>query len=203
MVETSLRERSKARRRGAIQRAAFRLFAERGYDATTIADIAAAAEVAPRTIAGYFASKQDIALSRTSEAAEELTALMQARTAGESVTAVLRQWLTERMARMALLDQAEPLGEDGIRVLSHRMFQANPDLRALQATRLAPVVRAGAAAIADDIGGEADDPGPRIAATAIAAVLLEIADGPLDDRHDEAVAAALDFIEAGVGALRR
>lgn len=66
MVETSLRERGKARRGGAIQRAAFRLFAERGYDATTIADIAAAAEVAPRTIAGYFASKQDIALFRTS-----------------------------------------------------------------------------------------------------------------------------------------
>ena len=202
MAETSLRERSKARRRGAIQRAAFRLFAERGYDATTIADIAAEAEVAPRTIAGYFASKQDIALSRTSEAAGELTALLHARTAGEPVTAVLRRWLTDRMTRMSALDQAEPPGEDGIRVLSHRMFQANPDLRALQVTRLAPVVRAGAAAIADDIGGQADDPGPRIAAAAIAAILLEIADGPLDDRHDEALAAALSFIEAGVDALR-
>ncbi len=49
MAQTGLRERSKARRRTAIIRAAYELFAERGYDATTVADIAEAAEVAPRT----------------------------------------------------------------------------------------------------------------------------------------------------------
>jgi AcrR family transcriptional regulator len=206
MVETNLRERTKARRRLAIQRAAFRLFAERGYDATTIADIAAEAEVAPRTIAGYFASKQDIALSRTSEAAQELTALMRELLPGESVTEVIRRWLTSRMERMEQLDRldrAERPGQEGTRVLSHRMFQANPDLRALQTTRLQPVVRAGAAAIAEDIGARPDDPGPRIGAASIAAVLLELADGPLDDRYDEALTVALSFINAGLGALRR
>ena len=64
MAEIGLRERSKARRRAAIIRAAYELFAERGYDATTVADIAEAAEVAPRTVAMYFPAKQDIALSR-------------------------------------------------------------------------------------------------------------------------------------------
>ncbi len=40
-ADGGLRERSKARRREAIIRAALELFADRGYDATTIADIAA------------------------------------------------------------------------------------------------------------------------------------------------------------------
>ncbi|MFD9701311.1 helix-turn-helix domain-containing protein [Lentzea sp. NPDC059081] len=54
-----LRERSKARRRRLILHTALRLFTERGYDRTTIADIAEAAEVAPRTVTGYFPSKLD------------------------------------------------------------------------------------------------------------------------------------------------
>ena len=68
-----LRERSKARRREAIIRAALELFADRGYDATTIADIAAAAEVAPRTVTMYFPSKQDIAMARFGQSVDELT----------------------------------------------------------------------------------------------------------------------------------
>ncbi|PRX44947.1 TetR family transcriptional regulator [Prauserella shujinwangii] len=54
-----LRERSKARRRRRILHTALRLFAERGYERTTIADIAEAAEVSPRTVTGYFPSKLD------------------------------------------------------------------------------------------------------------------------------------------------
>src|ERR1700735_659292 len=73
MAEIGLRERSKARRRAAIIRAAYELFAERGYDATTVADIAEAAEVAPRTVAMYFPAKQDIALSRFSDGVASLT----------------------------------------------------------------------------------------------------------------------------------
>jgi AcrR family transcriptional regulator len=60
---TSLRELKKARTRAAIQREAMRLFRERGYEATTIEQIAQAAEVAHTTVFRYFPTKEDLVMS--------------------------------------------------------------------------------------------------------------------------------------------
>jgi AcrR family transcriptional regulator len=57
---TSLRERKRLRTRQALVDAAAELFEQRGYDGTTIADIAAAADISTRTFFSYFASKEDI-----------------------------------------------------------------------------------------------------------------------------------------------
>jgi AcrR family transcriptional regulator len=185
-----LRERSKARRREAIIRAALELFADRGYDATTIADIAAAAEVAPRTVAMYFPSKQDIAMARFSQSMDELTGLLRDRGSGESGTAIVSRWLW----RGADADEE-------LKALSARMFAANPELNALRTARMASAIAEGAARIASDTGAAPSDPMPRLAAVATAAILIELTDLPPGPRRDQATAAAMRFLEAGLATI--
>ena len=59
-----LRERKKQRTRELIAARALELFSERGYHATTVADIAAAAEVSKPTLFRYFPTKEDLVLHR-------------------------------------------------------------------------------------------------------------------------------------------
>lgn len=70
-AEPGLRDRKKARRRDEIISAAKDLFARRGIDATTMADIAAAAGVSPPTVFNYFGSKDGILIAMITEGTTE------------------------------------------------------------------------------------------------------------------------------------
>jgi AcrR family transcriptional regulator len=88
------RERKKLETRHALERAALRLFAERGYEQTTVEDIADAADVAVRTFFRYFSSKQDVLFGdvvtdRVGRLRTELSARPATETPVEALTRVM------------------------------------------------------------------------------------------------------------------
>jgi len=82
---TGLRQRKRQETRARLTRAAMALFLERGFEATTIDDIAAAANVSRRSFFHYFASKEDVVAAWQEGAAAALVAEVIARPAGESM----------------------------------------------------------------------------------------------------------------------
>jgi hypothetical protein len=81
------------------------------------------------------------------------------------------------------------------------MFEANPDLYALRTARMAAAIREGAEAIARDVGSAPDAAGPRFAAAAAAAILVELSDIPPGAEGEQDIATALRFLEAGIASL--
>ena len=92
-AELGLRERKKARTRQLIADTARRLFAERGFENVTVAEIARAAEVAPATVFNYFPTKEDLFYSRLEAFEEELLTAIRERPPGESVLAAFAAFL--------------------------------------------------------------------------------------------------------------
>src|SRR5712691_3376812 len=91
--EPGLRERKKQRTRETIARAAHALFAERGYHATTLNDIAQAADVSTRTIFSYFASKEDILFSDFPLMRHALAQALADRPEGEDTLETVRKFI--------------------------------------------------------------------------------------------------------------
>lgn len=85
-----LRERKKQRTREALIDAAFELFASKGFEATTVDEIAEAVEVSPRTFFRYFGSKEDVATSLQRQQFVEVYAALDARPPDEPVITALR-----------------------------------------------------------------------------------------------------------------
>src|SRR5262245_5066115 len=116
-----LRERKRTRTRLAIQAEAMRLFAERGYENTTVEDIAYAAAISPRTFFRYFPTKEDVVLwDEYDPVVEDLVA---ARPADESPALTARAVMVEALGGIYRRDRAELL----TRV---RLLTTVPELRA-------------------------------------------------------------------------
>src|SRR5688500_11138891 len=85
-----LRERHRKRTAADLEEAALALFTEKGFDAVTIDDIAAAADVSRRTFFRYFASKEDVVLSDHPRRLDELQAALDLRPPEEPALTALR-----------------------------------------------------------------------------------------------------------------
>ncbi|SMF79055.1 TetR/AcrR family transcriptional regulator [Streptomyces sp. Amel2xC10] len=187
MTGDSLRERGKARRREAILTAAYELFAERGFDATSIADIAEAAEVSPRTVTLYFPTKLELAMEHFNAFVDRLAAALHARPAGQGILDTVEQWLREQADSRDRFDE-----------LHDRMLQANPQLKGLCRGRLADVVQDGARLLAEEQGRRPDDFAPRILAATVASVI-----GELTHRSEPGdLETAMTFIRAAAATLQ-
>jgi AcrR family transcriptional regulator len=122
-----LRERKKLRTRRSIAEAALRLFAERGYEETTIADIAQAADVSPRTFFSYFPSKEDVVFAEIDDRLADVRAGLIPPSPGETPLASIRRVVTGVMA--ALVSEHGMYGPVQVRlILARPTLQA----RALQ-----------------------------------------------------------------------
>jgi AcrR family transcriptional regulator len=176
MAQT-LRERSRARRRDAIQRAALRLFAEGGYDATTVAQVAEAADVSPRTVSLYFPSKLELALSYVTDAAQRLSDACARRTAGQDIIDILPQWLKDERN-----EHAEMLA------LLRAMVITNPALRGAETPAIAESRRNVSEALASDLGRTPDDPVVLLVSGALGGTIAALIHIDPDDDTDEAFA---------------
>jgi AcrR family transcriptional regulator len=194
MKTVGLRERKKIRRREEIVRAAVWLFAEQGYDETTIADIAEMAEVAPRTVLTYFATKEDIAMAPVVEIAQGLVTAIRMRSDNQTILDIFGAWMRGEL----LGSKATPSNLDLLR----RMFEKNPRLNALQSASTAAAMTEVTQIIGEDLGRPHDDGAAGIVVAAMVGVLSQILGHPLVGDQQTAINLALRFLKAGIDELR-
>ncbi|HEY9722357.1 MAG TPA: TetR/AcrR family transcriptional regulator [Oscillatoriaceae cyanobacterium] len=101
------RERKKRQTREAIAETAMRLFAERGYDAVTIADVASAADVATTTVFNYFKTKEDLFFGAFTPPTELLAERLRERAPGVGPVPILRKLLLEALVGLSARDAHE------------------------------------------------------------------------------------------------
>ena len=194
-----LRERKKQKTRDTIIKVALDLFAEHGYEQTTIAEIADAAEVSPRTIFAYFPTKEDIVFCQLPETRERLAQALRERPDGATALDALRDFI------------AGSLDSDPNAVVRKRILASDETLRRGERARSGPFEQLMVEAIAEDLHADPDDIRPQIVAAAAAAAFTTVRERdpaalPESDSLEQAMAAIDDvmhFLRGGLDALRQ
>src|ERR1700719_2888518 len=108
-VELGLRERKKRRTRQLIFDAAQRMFAERGFDAVTVAKIARAADVSEVTVFNYFPTKEDLFYGGMQFFEEQLIDAVRGRGRGESALGAFRRRLVDGAGGLATKERVDAI----------------------------------------------------------------------------------------------
>jgi AcrR family transcriptional regulator len=191
-LPVGLRERKKARTKAAIQEHALRLFQEQGYDATTVEQIAEAAEISPSTFFRYFPTKEDVVVWDDYD--PMLIEAVRAQPAGLSPIQAIRGGLRAAFSRIPPTEAAR------IRERSE-LSLAVPELRAASMVNLTTTMRLLAELVAERTGREPDDFAVRTFTGAVFGVWLSVLFAWADD-PDMDLATSMDqslaHLEAGL-----
>lgn len=165
MAQASLRERKKARTRASLREHALRLFREQGYQATTVEQIAAAAEVSPSTFFRYFPTKEDVVLQDDMD-----TRLI------EAFTRQPRDLAPVPAVRAALREawtSFTPAEWDQIRE-GGRLAMEVPEIRARTMNEFSRIINVMAGALGRRAGRSPDDLRVRVLAGAVMGVMMSV-----------------------------
>ena len=196
--ELGRRERKRLQTEEAISRAALELFTERGFEATTIADITERADVSRRTFFSYFPAKEDVVFADFPAFLASFEEHLAARPAGETVFDALRSWLPLVIAGK---DESDPT-----HACRRQIIESTPQLedrrRALQGQFVELIAREAA----QDLGVPRDDLRAQLVGSA-ATTALTIVEARADHPHDTSAALAqmeqaITFLRGGLQALR-
>jgi AcrR family transcriptional regulator len=158
-----LRERKKLRTRASIQKEAMRLFLDKGYEDTTIEDIAEAVEISPSTFFNYFPSKEAVVFQ------DDLDPLiLEAFDAQPSTVNPIRRL---RNAMRTVFEHMTPDQETLVRERT-QLFLSTPELRGAMFSQFADLVNQIAELLAARSGKKTSDFAVRNMAGAVLGVLL-------------------------------
>ena len=193
---SGLRERKKARTRASLREHALRLFREQGYQATTVEQIAAAAEVSASTFFRYFPTKEDVVLQDDMDT--RMIEAFERQPPGVGPIAAVRAAAREMLASYTGTDL------DVIRETT-RLTMTVPEVRARALDEFARTITVLAEAVSKRTGRAPDDLAVRTVAGAIIGVIMSItipwenwSDGTSFEDTFARIDEALALLEAGL-----
>ena len=191
-MSVGLRERKKLKTKAAIQKEAMRLFLKKGFEETTIEEIAAAVEISSSTFFNYFPTKEDVVF------ADELDPLIldafNAQPQSVHPIAALRHAMTGVFTN--LTPEQETVMRQRVALMS-----STPALRSAMLTQFADLVDQIAELVAGRFGRSATDFALRNLAGAILGVMMSALITAAEDPKADLIAAAdqaLAHLEAGL-----
>jgi AcrR family transcriptional regulator len=185
-AELGLRERKKQRTRALIADTARRLFAERGFENVTVAEIAREAEVAQATVFNYFPTKEDLFYSRLEAFEEQLLSAIRERDAGQSVLDAFAGFLLDQRGVLAMdAPGGDEEATERVRTIT-RVITESPALLARERQVFDQYARNLAALIAEEVGAEPGD----VVCHAVANAMLGLHRALIDYVREQSLAGA-------------
>jgi AcrR family transcriptional regulator len=208
-TQGGLRELKKQRTRQQIADTAWRLFAERGFDEVSVAEVAREAEVSEATVFNYFSTKEDLVFHRMEAFEEELLDALRDRPEAESIVQAFGRFALNPRGFLASND---PAATEGMRTVA-RVMTGSPALQTRQREIFERFTGTLASLVAEELGMAADDVEPWVIANA----LIGLHRALISYTHRQALAGvpnrriarnvvthgqrALDRLEHGIGAV--